>query len=260
MNHIRTSLIDEQITPIIPYLSRPDEIGRIARLIENTGAQREALRDSESELQRVLQERSRLSRDLHDGIIQSLYGTGMSLATVQARLPAGDTTNRASLDQSRASLNEAILDLRNFITGLEPEALKQPTFTAAVTGLMNSTETEQQVKTQCSIDENLARQLSITQRAHLLQITREALSNALRHGEATEVSAELLLNGSYAEYHFRDNGHGFKTSAVSTHNGHGLENLSNRARDLDASLSVRSHPGEGTQLKLMFKISRVITP
>ncbi len=256
LNDIKASLINEQIKPVIPYLNRSDEIGRVARLIENTGAQRDALRKSESELQNALDERNQLGRDLHDGIIQSLYGTGMTLATIQARLPGDDAINRASLDQSRASLNEAILDLRNFITGLEPEAIKQPTFTAAITGLINSTETELKVKTKCSIDENLARQLSITQRAHLLQITREALSNALRHGEATEVSAELQVNGSYVEYHFRDNGRGFTTTNNSAHEGHGLENLSNRARDLGATFSVQSTPGMGTHLKLTFELSR----
>lgn len=257
LNQIKTSLISEEIKPVTPYLNRPDEIGRIARLIENTGAQRDALRKSEEALKEALSERSQLGRDLHDGIIQSLYGTGMSLATIQARLPADDAINRASLDQTRASLNEAILDLRNFIIGLEPEALKENTFTSAVMGLMNSSETERKVITRCNIDENLAKQLNITQRAHLLQITREALSNALRHGSATEVSAELLLNGSYVEYRFSDNGHGFTTSPHSTNEGHGLENLANRASDLGATFSVQSNPGQGTQLKLRFPRPRL---
>ena len=161
LHHIKTSLITENIKPVIPYLNRPDEMGRIARLIENNGAQRDALKNREGQLKKILCERSQLGRDLHDGIIQSLYGTGMTLATIQARLPEKDAINRASLDQSRANLNEAILDLRNFITGLEPEALKEATFTSAITELMNSTETERKIKTKCAIDENLARQLSL---------------------------------------------------------------------------------------------------
>ena len=202
LQHIKTSLSSEKVTPVVPYLKRTDEIGGIARLIETSSTQRNALRQSEANLQKALTERIQLGRDLHDGVIQSLYATGMVLASIQARAPSEETTNITILDQCRSTLNEIIFDLRNFITGLEPEALKQHTFTHAVTNLLNFAEAGQTLKTKCEIDETLARQLTISQRANVLQITREALSNAIRHGQATEVSAKLRSTDHSPNSHF----------------------------------------------------------
>lgn len=257
LQHIKASLATEKVTPVVPYLKRTDEIGGIARLIEISSAQRDALRQSEANLQKALAQRIQLGRDLHDGVIQSLYATGMVLAGVRARVPADETATITILDQCRTTLNEIILDLRNFITGLEPEALKQHTFTHAVTNILNFAETGQKLKTKCEIDETLARQLTISQRANVLQITREALSNAIRHGHATEVSARLQINGSFAEFEFHDNGEGFVAEGGLKHTGHGLENLANRARDLGATFSVQSEPGQGTHLKLMFELPKL---
>lgn len=252
LHRISASLAASDPAPLAPLRNTPGELGRVARLVESFFAQRDALKQSETRLQQALDERIRLGRDLHDGVIQALYATGMGLAGLKARLEPDQTDLASGLDLSRNALNETILDLRNFITGLEPEALKEQTFGEAVGLLLEHARNLRPVKTSCDIDENLAARLSLTQRANILQITREAISNALRHGEASEIAIRLHAHGALAEFEIRDNGHGFDPVAENGNGGHGLENLAGRARDIDAQYTLESHPGAGTRLRLTF--------
>ncbi|MDE3083931.1 MAG: hypothetical protein KGJ37_01765, partial [Verrucomicrobiota bacterium] len=169
--------------PIRALCAQTHELGRIACLIESAFEQRDALRRSEGALRRMLDERAALGRDLHDGVIQSLYAAGMGLAGIHALLRSDQGEVSARLEQTRAALNDTIGDVRNFITGLEPEALRQRSFGQAVASLLEFMQSIRPARIAHEIDESLAARLTLEQRAHALQIAREAVSNALRHGE-----------------------------------------------------------------------------
>jgi len=250
---IQQSLASGESDAIQPLRNRRDEMGAVANLLANSIAQRKALHESETNLQRALEERIRLGRDLHDSVIQSLYAAGMNLSLIKNRLHADQADVIAKLDESRNALNETILDLRNFITGLEPEALKQQTFAQAVASVIEPTG----VKTVCEIEDPLSEKLTLSQRAHILQITREAVSNALRHGQATAISVSLTAVGDALEFVIRDNGIGFDPKAPH-HQGHGLTNLSGRAQDMGARLTLDARPGHGVCLKFTFLPNPVI--
>lgn len=252
LDRIGASLVADEPAPLLPLRQTQGELGRVARLVESFFVQRDALKQSEASLQQALDERIRLGRDLHDGVIQSLYATGMGLAGLKAQLQPEQTHLANGLDQCRQALNETIHDLRNFITGLEPEALKEQTFGEAVALLLDNARHTRAVATVCEIDEDLATRLTISQRANILQITREAISNALRHGEATEIAIRLKARGEQAEFEISDNGHGFDPIVENGNGGHGLENLAGRARDIGAQFTLQSHPGAGTRLLLSF--------
>ena len=250
---IQQSLASGESDAIQPLRSRRDEMGAVANLLADSIAQRKALRESETNLQRALEERIRLGRDLHDSVIQSLYAAGMNLSLIKNRFHADQADVIAKLEESRNALNETILDLRNFITGLEPEALKQQTFAQAVASVLEPTG----VKTVCEIEDPLSEKLTLSQRAHILQITREAVSNALRHGQATAITVSLTAVGDALEFAIRDNGIGFDPKAPH-HQGHGLTNLSGRAQDMGARLTLDARPGHGVCLKFTFLPTPVI--
>ncbi|MCF7687113.1 MAG: sensor histidine kinase [Cephaloticoccus sp.] len=260
LHWIQQSLVSGELAPIAPLRARQDELGGVANLLAASFEQRKALHESETNLRLALEERIRLGRDLHDGVIQSLYATGMGLACIKSHLHRDQEEVTAKLEQSRAALNETITDLRNFITGLEPEALKRQTFTEAVAKLLEFARDMRSIETTCTINEELAACLSIHQRANILQFTREAVSNALRHGEATAIAITFQANGAKAEYEIRDNGRGFNFKRGSNSGGLGLENLTHRARDMGAEIIVNTHPGSGTQLKLVFPLPADPTP
>jgi signal transduction histidine kinase len=246
LGQISHSLAHDDTTPIRILTHEKNELGRVARLVETSFAQRE-------ELRRSIEDRARLGRDLHDGIIQSLYAAGMGLATVRNLLPPGQAEANARLEQTRAALNETIRDVRNFISGLEPEALKQQSFTHAVVALLDFLQSIRPVRTSVDIDEHVATLLSLSQRVHALQIAREAVSNAIRHGEARHVRVSMQSVGTTAEFEIRDDGKGFDPSSRNPE-GRGLENFSRRARDLGAEFVIDSAPGKGTRIKLSFPL------
>lgn len=263
---IGRSLENEQPMIVAPLIGHRTELARVAQLVHDSFAQRavlkreiedrrraqEALERSEAEVRRNLDERARLGRDLHDGVIQSLYAAGMGLAGIRAWLTADQTEAAARLEQTRGMLNETIHDVRNFIMGLEPEALKLQTFSQAVTTLLDTMRSLRAFQSTIEIDEELAKRLTLAQRVHALQIIREAVSNALRHGEAGHIDVTLRALTHFAELQIRDNGSGFDPAKVVRRGG--LGNFAQRANELGAELAVESKPGEGTLVKLTFAL------
>jgi signal transduction histidine kinase len=262
---VSSSLGRNDPAALSPLRGDQGELGRVAQLVESSFEQRDSLRreiaerarveqslrQSEEALRGTLEERARLGRNLHDGVIQALYAAGMGLAGIRVLLRPEQEEAVARLEQTRAVLNESVTDLRNFIAGLEPEAAREQTFTHAVTALLDYMQSIRPVSAILTIDEGLAARLTLVQRAHALQFAREAVSNALRHGEATEVRVSLQARGDSAIFAIEDNGRGFDPVQRGPNSGRGLENLAGRARELGAQFQVRSEPGRGTHVTLI---------
>ena len=104
-----------------------------------------------------------------------------------------------------------------------------------------------------NIDEDVARRLTLAQRVHALQITREAVSNALRHGAANRITVALRRPGEFVEFEIVDDGAGFD-AAAGTSQGTGLANFQQRAKELGAELTMHSEPGRGARVKLVFPL------
>ena len=265
---IRASLARGGPAPLTAHMVDRTELGVIAQLVDASFAQRDtlrrevaertraesALRQSQEELRRTLDERAALGRDLHDGVIQSLYATGMSLAGVRALLKPDQAEAAVRLEQSRGALNETIRDVRNFITGLEPESLHERSFSQAVATLLSFMQSLRTFRAVTAIDDAAAARLTLPQRAQALQIAREAVSNALRHGEAAEVAVSLHTTPAGIAFEIRDNGRGFVPGASTpvTGSGHGLVNFTRRAHEIGAELTLDSAVGRGTIVRLLF--------
>jgi signal transduction histidine kinase len=224
--------------------------------IEQRTQAQAALEQSEAALRQNLEERARLGRDLHDGVIQSLYAAGMGLAGIRTQLSVEQAEAAARLEQTRAVLNDTIHDVRNFIHGLEPEALRQQTFAQAIAALLELMRSHRDFRSRIDIADDLARRLSLAQRVHALQIAREAVSNALRHSAASEIAITLGQTGNLIEFAVSDNGAGFNPLAGGA-SGVGLENFAQRARELGAELSVHTTPGAGTCVKLCLPLEHL---
>jgi signal transduction histidine kinase len=267
LRNIGDSLARNDRAPVEPLSGEKTEFGQVAQLVISSFERRaelqreigeraraqEALAQSEAALRDKIAERARLGRDLHDGVIQSLYAAGMGLAGIRTQLSPEQTEAAARLEQTRGALNETIHDLRNFIIGLEPESLKLQSFSDAVSALLESMAGMRSFRTTVDLDDKLANRLSLSQRVHALQIAREAVSNALRHGAANHIEIALRQRGDLAEFKVVDDGSGFDATA-STSPGNGLLNFAQRARELDAELTVDSQPGRGTLVTLVFSL------
>ncbi len=248
-----------------PYSAARQEMGTLAKLAENSAAQevelsrergvrRRAEEDAQLKQQLLAQsvdEKIRLGRDLHDGIIQSLYAVGLTLETIRPLLKNDPTLAEQRLDETRASLNAAIRDVRSYITGLAPDNLRRASFSRAVTALFEQLRAGRAVHFDIQVDEAAAAALTIEQNVEALQIAREAISNALRHGNATQITLRMHLGDREVGLLVQDNGRGFDPSR-DREGGHGLANMRARAEQLGASLRVTSQLGQGVRVIATF--------
>ncbi|HYM82743.1 MAG TPA: GAF domain-containing sensor histidine kinase [Candidatus Dormibacteraeota bacterium] len=197
----------------------------------------------------VVDERERIGRDLHDGIIQSLYAVGLSLEDVPELMAESPDEAAERVDRAIESINITIRDIRNFIFGLRPELLEQADLVASLTALADEFRLNTMIDIDVQVDPAAPVEVDPEERGHLLQIAREALSNIARHARATR--AEILVGRGPAGdlvVEFADNGQGFDPDSVRTSNHQGLANMRGRARALGGTLSIESGAGAGTRI------------
>jgi signal transduction histidine kinase len=242
---IGESLTTGSLEPIRGLYEVKSEMGRVARMVRSSFQDREALRVT-------LEDRARLGRDLHDGVIQTLYAGGMNLASIRAILRTDPGAAESLLDQTRAELNATIRDVRNFISKLEPEHAAIRLFSEAVRNLTEFMQAVRPARFTQHIDDEFATSLPIGLRTQLLHVVREAVSNALRHGGADAIAISLQTRSDGGgELVVTDNGSGFDPDhALPT--GHGLDNMAGRARELAGPLDIQSQIGKGTRIVLTF--------
>ncbi len=244
-----------------PFDRTRAEVGALARLAESSVAQGEELtrerdvrrraeedaRMQQQLLTQSLDEKIRLGHDLHDGIIQSLYAAGLMLESVRTLVKQNPDEAERRLEATRLALNTAIRDVRAYIVGLAPENLRRAGFAHGLSALVAELKAGREAQFDLKIDDEAAGLLTPEQSIETLQIAREAVSNALRHGRATAVTLRLQRSDRELCLLVQDNGAGFNP-ATTRDGGHGLHNMQARARRLGAALKVTSAPGEGTRV------------
>ncbi len=200
----------------------------------------------------VTEERDRIGRDLHDGIIQSLYAVGLSLeeALDQVREAPDEASDR--IDAAIESINLSIRDIRNFIFGLRPESIDGSQFVAGLAALAEELRLGGLVDVRVELDQMADPGLSPEAGTEVLHLAREALSNATRHARAQEIALELrpAVDGSVLE--IADDGVGFHVDRDLGTTHRGLGNMRARAEAIGGRLEIRSAPGSGTRVTLTF--------
>lgn len=261
---ITDSLSRRDVAPIQPLLRARNELTRVARLIVTSFEHSEQLhkeiterRNAEEALKRTLEERVRLGRDLHDGLIQSIYAAGMGIAAARKRVDQDPAAVERHLAQVADVLNDTIREVRNFITGLEsdPSGAADVTFSQTVEHLFTTMNADGAARAELDLDETVSQRFPSSLRTELLLLLREAISNALRHGHARLVQIRLALSPDdpdLAQLTIIDDGTGFDPDSVKR--GRGLDNLFARAAAHGARSRLHSAPGHGTQLHFSFPL------
>jgi len=211
-----------------------------ARLYEETRRAAIELRRLE-----VLEDRERIAKELHDGVIQSLFAVGMSLQGLATMATDDETTRR--LEAAVEDVDRAIRDLRNYIFGLRPGILADRQLDQALKELAAEFGSRSQVVTVVDVDGEVASELS-SRAADVVQLVREALSNVGRHGEATTCRVSLFRGSNGATLEVDDDGRGFDVDLTTW--GMGLNNLRARAQSLGGTFAIASVLGEGTTVRI----------
>jgi two-component system, NarL family, sensor histidine kinase DevS len=204
----------------------------------------------------VVDERDRISRDLHDGIIQSIYAVTLSLDDVPDLVREDPDEARARVDAAIDALHAVIRDIRTFIFGLRPILLDSGSVMEGL-GILAD-----ELRRNTAIDVEIVGEappgLSVEVVAELLTIAREALANMARHSGARH--AQLVL--SEADVGVRlvmtDDGVGIDPSATPPAGHHGLANMRARAERLGGTMVIERDGDRGT--RIIVDVPRSIPP
>ena len=261
---IDRSLREISSAPLKDLAKSPGEFGEIARLItasfehatqlrSETEQRREtetALRQSEETLQQTLSDRAQLGLNLHDHTIQTLYASGMSLVALENRSPELPPEARTTIQQVRQNLQNTIDQLRSYI-GETETTISSNSVSESVITMISFLRNTSQVQIEAEIDDLPNDLLRAEQNIHLLQILREAVTNALRHAQAKSIKVFLQVMPGSVRLRVEDDGIGLpqKTPEAASQ---GLLNIHKRAELAAARLEIKTRPGGGTRIDLGF--------
>ncbi|MGD0611802.1 MAG: GAF domain-containing sensor histidine kinase [Anaerolineales bacterium] len=197
----------------------------------------------------VLEERERIGMDLHDGIIQSIYGVGLTLENARLRLRENPQDAEDRLQQAIEDLNRTIRDIRSYILDLRPREMHGEGLVEGLQRLI--TEFRQNTKVEVVLSgpkgDHLA-DLPQTNAVALFHICQEALANISKHAEAKKVSVDVWGASDRVLLEVKDDGRGFDIGQVNKTVGHGLANMQTRVANVGGDLDISSGPGEGTTI------------
>jgi signal transduction histidine kinase len=202
-------------------------------------------------------ERSRLARELHDSVTQSLYSV-MLFAEASARSLANQEIAEASdyMKELRDTAQEALREMRLLIFELRPPALEKHGLVAALHTRLNAVEGRGGMKSALHVsDDRRAEQLPPVMQEELYQIVREALNNVIRHAHAQRVEVGIAFAERTIQLEVTDDGIGFAPVSADESSGLGLRGMRERVQRIGGTLEISSENGKGTRVTVQVPYS-----
>jgi two-component system, NarL family, sensor histidine kinase DevS len=196
----------------------------------------------------VLEERERIGMDLHDGIIQSIYGVGLVLE--HAKLLAVEDPRHAQvrIQQAIKDLNQTIRDIRSYILDLRPRQLGNENLMMGLKRLVTEYRANTLSEATLSGNPDDLNDLHQEQALALFHICQESLANVAKHASARKVDILIWKTDERVLMEIRDDGNGFDIEKMSMTLGHGLSNIHTRAHNVGGDVEITSTIGEGTSI------------
>lgn len=192
---------------------------------------------------KLLEERERIAMELHDGVIQSLYAIGMHLDLIRT----SDNFGPDAVLPIIHDLNDVIEDIRHYISELQHRDTRHRTIRQSLNAMLDRLHVPESLEIQ--IDAPQAKSpFSPAKFESVCLIINEAISNAVRHSDASLIELNAQVNETQFIVTIKDNGRGFALSDVQQKTGLGLRNMQQRARIYGGQVEIQSHPGHGTEL------------
>jgi signal transduction histidine kinase len=159
------------------------------------------------------------------------------------------------LEQAISGLNAVIRDLRSYILDLQPARIQTDDLPVALARLVKEFRANTLIDAELKLEDKAAAYFSDEHASDIFLIAQEALANTAKHANASRVliSLRFATDDSIA-FQVIDNGMGFESESEPELLGHGLSNMSERARTLGGQLSIASDPGEGTTITIRIPV------
>lgn len=219
--------------------------------LKNAGLER---RRSRAQLQALAEEKERLFQDMHDSCIQSIYAVGLNLEACMRLIEANPKKAAEMVAHATASLSLVVQELRSFITGHKLQIAGGYDLRSEIGKAVQAAGNHGMTFT-VDIDQDAMTSLTSEQALHLLQIAREAISNAIRHANAQTGHISLQKRRGGVRLEVRDDGTGFIVKKVNKL-GLGLHHIYARARKMGGTARVYSVSRRGTRIVVRLGATR----
>jgi len=197
----------------------------------------------------VLEERTRLARDLHDSVTQSLYSLVLLTEGWRRMLSAGSETQiEDRLRRIGEIAQQALCEMRLLIHELRPPMLEQEGLVGAVRKRLDAIEKRVGIEARVVMEDLV--ELPAFLEEGLYWITQEALNNALKHAAAKTESVRICVEGQRLVLEIADDGQGFDLEVAKNKGGMGLASMAERAREMGGTLTIESAPSQGTTVRV----------
>ena len=207
---------------------------------------RAVTRDVRARAEERADERIRISRDLHDTLLQGIQGLLLTFHVAAQKVPADDDS-RKLLDSALTTADRIIIEGRNRVNSLRSEHLTDAELTGSLENVGNDLRIDDKIElrvTREGIDATLHAHIA----DEVFYIAREALTNAFRHAAASEIAVKLSYGPRYFSMSCKDDGRGFDSGNNEKPGHWGLTGMSERAQRIGGDLRCRSEPGRGTEI------------
>jgi signal transduction histidine kinase len=196
----------------------------------------------------VLEERDRIGMDLHDGIIQSIYGLGLSLESAFHALDEDPISAKDRMQSSMNGLNQVIRDIRSYILDLRPRKLGDEGLIAGLRRLVIEFRANTLAEINFTGTDSDLNGLPESHAMVLFHICQEALANVAKHAKAKNVQVALWTTDDRVLMEINDDGNGFDMEMINTSIGHGLANMQTRAHSIGGEVDISSVLSEGSTI------------
>lgn len=236
----------------IPDFDPNNQVRGYYGLVIDVSEQRNAaLREQKrAEEASILSERNRMAREIHDTLAQSFTGILLQVGAATQVLSDDLETTQSHLDMIEELARTGLAEARRSVTDLRPQLLEGGNLHSALHRLV----AQMRVTAHTTLNYELigtACPLPVEVENNLLRIGQEALTNAIKHANASEICLELVYTATQCCLHIKDNGCGFGVGNVPTVGGFGLLGMNERAEFINAQLVIQSQPGQGTEITVM---------
>lgn len=199
-------------------------------------------------------ERKRIAKDLHDGVVQGLTGLKLRLQN-QLRNTLLSPEQQEGFKESAVMLDGSIDELRTISHRMMPRALSELGLVPALDDLLEKTFAQIDIRHEFEHHRVAEYRFEEHVEVSLYRICQELITNIIKHAQATAVSVQLLKTGSHLVLVVEDNGKGFKYNDSANRNGIGLMNISSRASALKGEVTYTPSPKQGTVATIRIPIT-----
>jgi len=223
-------------------------------------ALRVVLQEQGIRLEERCRERERIVHELHDTLLQGFLGASMLLDQAVEQTPA-DSPCKPALSRALRLVHQAIDEGRTALHGLHVAATVATSLEEAFSELWDEVTPGAGIQLRVFV-QGKPRALKPAIQEQIFLIGREAVVNALRHSEATNIEVEVQYLRRLLRVFVRDNGRGIDPQVVQTgRDSHwGLRGMRERAESIGARFGIRSRPGAGTEVQVTIPFDVAVTP